>query len=46
MSSRAALVIGALIIAAVVADQWFQTGAVLFLMRKFFDLTEYIAFWR
>ena len=46
MSNRAAVWIGLLVILAVAADLWFQTGAVLFLTRKFVDLTEYIAFWR
>jgi hypothetical protein len=46
MSNRAALAIGLLVILAVAADLWLNTGAVLFLMQKFVDLTEYIAFWR
>lgn len=46
MTNRIALWLGALIVVAIAADLWFQTGALLFLIRKFTDLVEYMAFWR
>ena len=46
MTNRIALWLGALIVLAIAADLWFQTGAMLFGLRKFTDLVEYLAFWR
>jgi hypothetical protein len=42
-----ALVLGVLIVAAVAADTLLNGGtALLFLLRKFVDMVEWLAFWR
>jgi hypothetical protein len=47
MPNRLALILGALIAAAILADQVLNGGAAgLFLMRKFVDMVEYLSFWR
>lgn len=46
MTNRIALWLGALIVVAIATDLWLQTGTMLFLIRKFTDLIEYVAFWR
>ena len=47
MANRMYLVVAALIVAALVADQTLNGGdAALFLIRKLFQLVEYLAFWR
>jgi hypothetical protein len=47
MSNRLALTLGALIVAALLADLGLNGGAAsLFLMRKLVDLVDYLSFWR
>jgi hypothetical protein len=47
VSDRFALVLGTLILAGIALDLLANDGgALLFLMRKFSDLVEYLAFWR
>lgn len=46
MTNQIALVLGLLIVGAVGADLIFNAGgASLFLVRKFLDLIEWVAFW-
>jgi len=47
MSDRFALFFGAVLILAILADVFLNSGgALLFLARKFAGLIEYLAFWR
>ena len=47
MPNRFAMTLGLLIVAAIGADLVANQGhAALFLLRKFFDLLEYLSFWR
>ena len=47
MPTRFALSIAAVVILALIADQVLNGGvASLFLVRKLFDLVEYLSFWR
>lgn len=47
MSNRLAVILALMIAAAILADQVLAGGDnLLFLARKFADLTEYMAFWR
>ncbi len=47
MSNRAALILGLLIVAAVLADQMLNAGAgTLFAARRMVGLIETVAFWR
>jgi hypothetical protein len=47
MTNRIAFVLGLIIVALITADIFFNNGDyVLFLMKKFWDLIEYMAFWR
>lgn len=47
MTDRIALVLGAIIVAAIAGDIVANNGAaIMFLLRKFTDLVEWIAFWR
>ncbi|MBC7154889.1 MAG: hypothetical protein H5U19_09850 [Rhodobacteraceae bacterium] len=46
MTNRIALWLGGLIVLAIGLDIWAQTGATLFVIRKFATLVEYLAFWR
>ncbi|WP_371038504.1 hypothetical protein [Rhodosalinus sp. FB01] len=47
MSNGAALVLAVLVLGAVAADQVWNGGAALvFLMQRFLDLLDWLAFWR
>ena len=47
MTDRIALWIGLILLAAVIADLALNGGSALqFLLRKFIDLIEWVAFWR
>lgn len=47
MTNRIALYLGLFIVALIVLDITMNEGVyVLFLMKKFWDLIEYSAFWR
>jgi hypothetical protein len=47
LTDRIALVLGAVILAAILADLFLNGGAaLLFLLQKLSDLVEYLAFWR
>ena len=47
MSNRLALILGSLIVAAVLADQFANNGVgSLFLARKLLEFIEWLAFWR
>lgn len=47
MPTRFALSIAAVVVAAILADLALNGGAAsLFLVRKLFDLVEYLSFWR
>jgi hypothetical protein len=47
MTNRIALVLGLIITALIAADILLNEGTyVIFLMKKFWDLIEYMAFWR
>ncbi len=47
MSTRLSLILAGLIVAAVLADAVLNGGAAgLFVVRKFFDMVEYLSFWR
>lgn len=47
MTDRIALFLGLALIGLIVADLAANGGeALLFLMRKFFELIEFLAFWR
>ncbi|WP_193082150.1 hypothetical protein [Pseudooceanicola spongiae] len=47
MSNKTAILLGGVILAALVADAQLAGGAyTLFLLRKFSDFLEWIAFWR
>ncbi|MCU0801801.1 MAG: glyceraldehyde-3-phosphate dehydrogenase [Rhodobacteraceae bacterium] len=47
MSNRSAIILACVIILALVLDQVLNAGdATMFLLRKLFDLIEYLAFWR
>lgn len=47
MTNRIAIVLGVIITALLVLDNLFGDGNnTLFLMRKFADLIEWLAFWR
>ncbi|MES2146162.1 MAG: hypothetical protein V4516_17890 [Pseudomonadota bacterium] len=47
MTDRIALALGLMIAAALGADVLFNDSAVLlFLLRKFVDMVEWLAFWR
>jgi len=47
MTNRLAIVLFLIIVAALVADAQLNDGAAtLFLLKKFADLTEWMAFWR
>jgi hypothetical protein len=47
VTDRIAFILGGVILAAILADVTLNAGgALLFLLRKFTDLVEYLAFWR
>ena len=47
MTNRIALWIGLVLLAAIIADLTLNGGAALiFLVRKFLDMIEWVAFWR
>lgn len=46
MTNRIAIVIVTVLLILLAADLHFETGATLFLSRKFVELLEWIAFWR
>ncbi|MGI3164505.1 hypothetical protein [Pseudooceanicola sp. 200-1SW] len=47
MTNRTAIIIGVVILALLVLDNGFGEGEnTLFLMRKFADFVEWLAFWR
>lgn len=47
LTNRLALILGLLIAAALAADNFLNDGnALLFLLRKFLDMVEWLAFWR
>jgi hypothetical protein len=47
MTNRIAFVLAAILAVLIAADAWANGGAaLLFLARKLFALTDYIAFWR
>jgi hypothetical protein len=47
LTNRLALALGLLIVAALIADGVLNDGAALmFLLRKFVDMVEWLAFWR
>ncbi|MEL6608535.1 MAG: hypothetical protein AAFO93_06460 [Pseudomonadota bacterium] len=47
MTNRLAIILAVLIVAAILADVVFNGGAaMLFLLKKFIELLEYLAFWR
>ena len=47
MTDRIALWIGLILLAAIIADLALNSGLALqFLLRKFIDLIEWVAFWR
>lgn len=47
MPTRFALSIAGVVVAAVIADRMLNGGeAALFVVRKLFDLVEYLSFWR
>jgi hypothetical protein len=47
MSNRLGLIIAVLVIAFIMTDVVRNDGAtMLFLLRKFFDFVEWLAFWR
>ena len=47
MTNSLALVLGALIVAGIVLDYMlFGAETLVFLGRKFFELVDYLAFWR
>jgi hypothetical protein len=47
LTNRIALWIGLVLLAAIIADLTLNGGAALiFLMRKFLDMIEWVAFWR
>lgn len=47
MTNRLAVIMGAVIAALVLADLFLARGSnLLFLAQRFFELIEYIAFWR
>lgn len=46
MTNRIALWLAIVIVGLVALDQVMGWGALLFLLRKFADLIEWIAFWR
>lgn len=47
MPTRVALSLAGVVVLAIIADQGLNGGvATLFLLRKLFDLVEYLSFWR
>jgi hypothetical protein len=47
MTDRIALIMGLIIVAAAIVDVLFYgTQHIVFLSKKLFDLTEWLAFWR
>jgi len=47
MTNSIAIVLGLLIVGSVAADQvWNEGVALIFLMKKFFALVDWMAFWR
>lgn len=47
MPTRLALSIAGMVVLAIIADRLLNEGeATLFLVRKLFDLVEYLSFWR
>ncbi|RBI85130.1 glyceraldehyde-3-phosphate dehydrogenase [Rhodosalinus halophilus] len=47
MTNRIALWLALAILAAIVADQvWWNGEGFIFLMRRFYALVEWLAFWR
>ena len=47
MSDRSALILALLVLGAILADVVFNGSSVMFfLLLKFADLVEYLAFWR
>ncbi|MGL4320113.1 MAG: glyceraldehyde-3-phosphate dehydrogenase [Paracoccaceae bacterium] len=47
MSNRAAIILASVVIGALLLDRILNAGdATMFMLRKMFDLVEYIAFWR
>ncbi|MFP4043883.1 MAG: glyceraldehyde-3-phosphate dehydrogenase [Rhodosalinus sp.] len=47
MTNSIALGLGLAILAAIVADQvWLDGAGFIFLMRRFYALIEWLAFWR
>ena len=47
MTNRLAIILFVIVVAALVADAALnESAATLFLLKRFADLTEYIAFWR
>ena len=46
MTNRLAIILFCLIVGAVALDLWMGWGAVLFLLREWEHLIEWLAFWR
>ncbi len=47
VTNTLAIMLGAIIIAALILDQVANAGtATMFVLRKTFDLVEYVSFWR
>jgi hypothetical protein len=47
VSNRTAIILASVIILALITDRMLNTGNVtMFLLRKLFDMIEYLAFWR
>jgi hypothetical protein len=47
VSNRAAIILASVIILALILDRVLNAGnATMFILRKLFDLVEYLAFWR
>ncbi|MCH2077675.1 MAG: hypothetical protein MK180_12505 [Rhodobacteraceae bacterium] len=47
MTNRLAIILGIMIVTALLADGFLNDGAAtLFLMKRFLDLIEWVAFWR
>ncbi|MGL5008368.1 MAG: hypothetical protein ACRC6I_00685 [Paracoccaceae bacterium] len=47
MTNRSAIILASVIVLALIIDRILNSGdATLFLLRKMFDLVEYLAFWR
>jgi hypothetical protein len=46
MTNLLAVWVFLIVVAALVADHYFGWGGTMFLLRKFADLIEWLAFWR